>query len=517
MSSTKFMLDDAIEEIEAKLGTDLEPYDPSKWLTGVLESKGLSTDELITFERKKSFQQICKVVREEFNNSMDLTNETSSTNDQVKKDRESEFLERQHKAVIGDEKEMAYFISKINEILMRHNITSKDYPPFYLTLAEAVFHEVWGISLLYKWEKYPESEAAVIRGQELWIDINGQFVRQDERFSSSEDVERIKRTFTMRNKDAIINEQTPELEVEKENGDRVTMIQKPRSRDNYIMFRRFIVKDISLEEQSRLGTIPKEDIEIYQALSRTMCNTIFAGRVRSAKSTFMKSMLRERDHNYVIAVIEKHYELALTKQMPDRLCFEIQAKEGDLHKAIPRLLRMEHDFIVIGEIRSVETEGYLQACERGERGAYSTYHLTDVDQSVPQITRHLLDEFPNRSFDNEVARVAQNIDVIVTMGTDRDRRKKRVMRVSEIIWNEDSKTYSVNNLIKYSKVTNQYYYSSKISKELIFKMAEENLDETKKLFKLLEKREHTSSMDDYESIEDSLLISIFGEYKNGTV
>ncbi|PMC34275.1 secretion system protein E [Bacillus sp. UMB0899] len=509
------MLEDAVDNIETQLGTDQEPYNPSLWLNGELEKKGLKNEELITFERKKAFSQICKVVREEFNNLIS-ENESTSVNDQQRKDKESQFLERQHKAVIGDEKEMAYFISKINEILMRHNITSNDYPSFYATLSEAVFHEVWGISLLHKWEKYPKSEAAVIRGRELWIDIDGQFVRQDERFATDEEVERIKRTFTMRNKDAIINEQTPELEVEKENGDRVTMIQKPRSRENYIMFRRFIVKDISLEEQARLGTIPKDDIDIYKALSQTMSNIVFAGRVRSAKSTFMKSMLRERDPKYVAAVMEKHFELALSEQLPDRLTFEVQAKEGDLHKAVPRLLRMEHDYIVVGEIRSLETEAYLMSTERGERGAYSTYHLTDVKSVVPQVTRHILDEFPNRQFNNELERVARNIDFILTMSTDRDRRKKRVIGVTEVIWDEDKREHFTNDLIRYSKITGKYYYSHKISRGLLTLMAEEDLEATKTLIRLLAERSKKSSMSDYEKIADNLLEELLGEELYGT-
>src|SRR5690606_12657968 len=241
--------------------------------------------------------------------------------------------------------------------------------------------------------------------------VEGQFVKQNEAFENEEAVERIKRAFTMRVKDAVINEQTPELEIEREDGSRITMIQKPRSKENYVMFRRFIVKNMSLEEQANRGTILHDDIPFFRSLSRVMCNTIFAGRVRSAKSTFMKTMLKERDPSYVAAVMEKHFELDLTKQFKDRLIFEVQAKEGDLHHAMPRLLRMEHDYIVVGEIRSLETEGYLQACERGERGAVSTYHLTQVENVVPQITRHILDEFPNRNFENELERVARNIDI----------------------------------------------------------------------------------------------------------
>lgn len=489
-----------VEKLTHASGTEgIEPYDPGEWLSETIDKNGLNKDFVITYQVKKDFREICKVVQQEMDKVYNM--EEKST-----KDKESEWLNRQHLAVIGNTSAMAYFITRINEVLRAKNITSTNYPSYYVNLAEAIFHEVWGVSVLHKWEKYPESEAAVIRGTELWIDINGKFVKQKEEFASEEVVEHVKKTFTLRAKDALINEQHPELEIEREDGSRITMIQKPRSRENYVMFRRFIIKDISLEEQSRLDTIPQQDVPIYSALSRTMPNIIIAGRVRSAKSTFMKSMIRERDKEQVIAVLEKHFELGLSKHLPDRLIFEVQAKEGDLHSSIPRLLRMEHDYIVIGEIRSIETEGFLQACERGERGTMSTYHLTDEKHAAKQITRHVLDEYPNRNFANELERVARNIDIIITMDTDnRNRTKKRVTGVTEVIWDDDNDRYYTTDLIRYSKKTNKYYYNHKISNTLLRKMIDENEEETRKLVTLLKKREVQSPISEYNKMEGNMM------------
>ncbi|MBF0706737.1 Flp pilus assembly complex ATPase component TadA (plasmid) [Alkalihalobacillus hwajinpoensis] len=511
------VLDKNTEDIFKELDTllvDDTPYDPNVWVSDQIEKQGLSPKGTITtYALKKKFKDICSITRNELEKIYDSEPSTTKSKEQdEQKKREIEFVDLQHRAVIGDEQAVGYFINKIKQVLSNKNITSTEYPNFYSTLEEAIFHEVWGISILHKWENYPKSEAAVIRGTELWIDIDGQFIRQPERFENNTAVERVKKAFTMRSKDVVINEQTPEAEMEREDGSRITMLQSPRSRENYIMFRRFIVKDISLYEQANLSTIKEEDIDIFKALSRTMPNTIIAGRVRSAKSTFMKSLLRERDSKYVVASMEKHFELGLSAQLPDRLCFEIQAKEGDLHQAVPRLLRMEHDYIVVGEIRSLETEGYLMACERGERGAASTYHLTDVESIVPQITRHLLDEFPNRNFENELERVARNIDIIITMSTERDRRKKRVVGVTEIIWDPDERKYSTNDLIRYSNVTQKYYYASNITNRLVHLMAEENLEETKNLVRLLKMREKTSPMSDYQQIADDLLKDILGDF-----
>jgi pilus assembly protein CpaF len=507
-----------MRNFENELGLEKE-FSSAEWLSQTVASKGLKVEFVTTYERKRSFKEICQKVREQLNDII-VDGTLNSKRDKIGDLDDSAqtgdiWLERQHQAVIGDAQAMSYFITKINEVLQKENITANDYPHFYDSLAEAIFHEVWGVSILHKWDKMPNIEAAVIRGTDLWLDINGQFRKQNEQFENDEAVERIKRAFTMRVKDAVINEQTPELEIERQDGSRITMIQKPRGKENYIMFRRFVVKNMSLEEQANLGTILNEDIPFFKALSRVMVNTIFAGRVRSAKSTFMKSMLKERDASYVAAVMEKHFELDLSKQFKDRLIFEIQAKEGDLHHAIPRLLRMEHDYIVVGEIRSVETEGYLTACERGERGAYSTYHLTSVENVAPQITRHILDEFTNRNFEVELERVARNIDIIVTMSADRDRRRKRVIGVTEIIWDEKERTHRTHDLVRYSPVTDQYYYSSTITKELLTLMANESLEDTKILVRHLKNREKLSPMSDYEKIKDQIIDTLLGEELNG--
>lgn len=506
-----------MNELKKELGVE-EEFIPSDWLAKKIGDKGGKVEFITTYARKKSFKHICQTVRNELNDIIvdGMVEAKNEENDLLEDSgNENSWLERQHRAVIGDESAMAYFITKIKEVLTKQNITTKEYPSFYDSLEEAIFHEVWGMSILYKWDKIPNSEAAVIRGTELWIDVEGRFVKQNEAFENEEAVERIKRAFTMRVKDAVINEQTPELEIEREDGSRITMIQKPRSKENYVMFRRFIVKNMSLEEQANRGTILQDDIPFFRSLSRTMCNKIFAGRVRSAKSTFMKTMLKERDPSYVAAVMEKHFELDLTKQFKERLIFEVQAKEGDLHHAMPRLLRMEHDYIVVGEIRSLETEGYLQACERGERGAVSTYHLTQVENVVSQITRHILDEFPNRNFGNELERVARNIDIIVTMSADRDRRRKRVIGVTEIIWNEENRTHSTQDLVRYSPVTKEYYYSSHISDQLLTLMAEESMEDTKVLVRHLRRKEKQSPMEEYLKIKDSILGTLLGEEIDG--
>lgn len=480
--------------IQNELGEDLryvveEPFDSEQLVQHEAKKiRALEPDSLAQKNHVR-FLEICQTVKFELSHTIDIRDEEDYKSN-------ADWLDRQHKAVIGDQKAVQYFIEEIQKVLRDRNISFLEFPSFYEGLAEAIFHEVWGLSVLAKWERYKESEAALIHGTSLWIDYGNGFEKQKEKFSSSAVVERVKRAFIHRREDSVLNRENPELEIEREDGSRITMIQHPRSRDNYVMLRRFVVDRFTLEDQAALDTIPREDIPIYRALAITLPNLIVAGRVRSAKSTFLKTLVGERPSHLMHAVLEKNFELAFGKAFPERLFFELQSSEGDLHSVIPRLLRMEHDSVIIGEIRSLEIEAYLQSTERGERGALSTYHLTDVHRVVEQLTRHTLDEFPTRRFEVELERVASAVDIIITMASDRDRKKKRVTGVSEIIWNNKTNEHEVNELIRYSTLTNEYYYNANISKRLLHLMAIEDLNETKILIKTLQKRSEISPLKD---------------------
>jgi pilus assembly protein CpaF len=484
-----------VVEVKEELFRVEEPFNIEKLIQYEKEKVVKQEPNVIEKRNHEKFQEICEVVSDALRDIIITDGE---------KEKSDEWLDRQHLAVIGNEEAMRYFIEKIQNVIRDKNISFTDFPYYFSNLAEAIFHEVWGVSVLAKWERSKSSEAAVIHGTNLWIDYgDGKgFELQRETFDSPETVERVKRTFIHRKEDSVLNRESPELEIEREDGSRISMIQAPRSKDDYVMIRRFVVDRFTLEDQAKRDTIPKEDIPIYRALSRTMANMIVAGRVRSAKSTFLKTLAGERPENYVHVILEKHFELAFGKHFPKRLSYEFQAKEGDLERVIPSILRMEHDSIIVGEIRSLEIEAYLQSTERGERGALSTYHLTDVHRVIRQLTNHALDAKPNRRYEVELERVANAVDIVITMGTDRDRKKKRVTGVAEVVWDEASLTHYVHELIKFNPINKKYYYSANISPRLLKLMADENLEETQLLIQTLKKQSEISPMENL--IEEQL-------------
>jgi len=95
--------------------------------------------------------------------------------------------------------------------------------------------------------------------------------------------------------------------------------------------------------------------------------------------------------------------------------------------------------------------------------------------------------------------------LVISLSAERDRRKKRVIGVTEIIWDEIEKKPKEQDLVRYHPISRQYYYSSNISKELLYLMAEESVEDTKILLNHLKKKEKLFPMSEYERQKDNIL------------
>lgn len=65
-------------------------------------------------------------------------------------------------------------------------------------------------------------------------------------------------------------------------------------------------------------TIPPEAVELLQGISKTHCNTVIIGPPGTGKSTTLKALIAERENHYTGAIIEKHYELAASRDFPEK-------------------------------------------------------------------------------------------------------------------------------------------------------------------------------------------------------
>lgn len=427
------------------------------------------TDKNITTE--KSYKEVANMVKEHFRN---MFSEDKLSQKEIVLRQELE-----HKAILLDPEAEKVLISEIEDYLREHNLLGVSYPKYFKSLAHAIFHEIYIFGEFYKWESYPMSPSAVIQGKEIWFKIDGQFVKQPEEFESEEKVYEIIRALQVANRGLKINESNPQAEIEMKNRTRVTVSIPPRSYKPTIVFRRFTVKNFSFDDLAlKYKTISHEDIEFFKTMAKLYLNTIIAGEVESGKSTFLKTIFGERDPNKVVVLIETSPESYLKEDFPDRLVHDFYTSDGNISKVIRLALRVDHDYVIVQEVRGIEAEGAISGTERGTRGLLMTYHITFPEKTPEQLAQHIVDEFPNRSIKNEVRRISKQLDIGITMKSIRG-GKKKLTSLYEIVYDYTKDKSYINYLIYYNPKTNQWEYNGEVSDQLFNRMDEISTEKAK--------------------------------------
>lgn len=429
--------------------------------------------------------------------SFSFYNLVNKVNDEMKKKyddgklSDEEMSRRQlleHQGALGIKKAENLLISEIETYLRDYNLLGVKYPDFYNSLAHGIFHEIYRFGTFYKWESFPESPSAKIVGKEIWFKINGKFIKQEEELRSDEHINEIIRLLQIGDSNFKVNEANPQDEIILNDGVRIKVMIPPLANQPTIVFRRFIVSSFSFQKQANLNTIPFEDIPLYETMANLYLNTIIAGQVESGKSTMLKTFYGARDKDKVAVLIETSPESFLKRDFPERLVHELYTdKNGDIHKIMRDVLRIDHDYVIVQEVRGIEAEGALEATSRGTRGTLMTYHITDPRRTAEQLAQHIVDEFPNRKIVNEIRRVASQIDIGITMGT-YENNQKMVTSIYELCYDFEKDKAWINYLVKFDKDSGTWKYNSNVSEQLKERMFVQDKQLAEKFLNYLERR-----------------------------
>lgn len=430
------------------------------------------TSSKYTMADKQTFEDICNKIRIHISQKHENVRESDTSKEKNK------WIDMQHDALIGIPEAVKLFKDEIAGYL-RENSINISYPEYYDDLVEAIYQETYGLGCVSTWwkhEHHSSSQSCRIIGKNVYFDLPGKD-RQKQKFSydSIEKVSNIAQILRMKNNKARLNQRSPELEIDMNDGTRVTIFIPPRVSKPTIIFRNYTMKRVTLNDWVNYGSIPQELLPVISGLAIARANGLIVGKVRSGKTTFLKALADERFSNdftddEVCVVVEKDFhELQLGSHYPDAQIIEFVASGEDLKELFPKLLRSDFTYCIVGEIRSHESEMLMLSCERGSMGALGTYHTLHLYNIPRQIASLICDEYPNRNIVSEIQRVADNVDIIYSLIEMPDGSKK-VSRISELRIDSKDMVVTVHDLARYDILDDKWYYTNDISNELLQRM-----------------------------------------------
>ncbi|MDF2959740.1 MAG: secretion system protein [Paenibacillus sp.] len=470
--------------------------------------------------RKAAFEHACQAFKEmagaRFSSIVQHGEANRLETDRTEGDEAEAFVELENKAIIGVPETVTAIMEQIQSYVDGQGLHQVELPDYYFGLRDcaraeqqcyseithAMFHEIYGFKALACWQRYPDSYAAQIIGTAIWIHHNGRHERMPFQFGSIQEVDKIIRALTRQKEDAIVNLYNTTLEIDLYTGERVTLTVKPDVRHDVITFRRFLIGRVTVDDlaDERRRTIPPEAAALLKGISKTHCNFLIVGPPGTGKSTTLKALLAERADHYTGAIIEKHYELAAGRDFPEKKLIERITHEGTFHHAMDQVLRFDVDYAIIGEVRRVEAEGAMLACERLLKGFGSTYHTWKPETVPSQFARLLCSLNPGVRFKEEEKRVAENIDVLIVQTQDASRTRKRIKSIMELRYNRHNGEISTHEWMRWDERTDTWSYRDDFSERLCKEMQEVHPEWAGQTFRLLSRLAEASPIPEGEGV-----------------
>ena len=404
-------------------------------------------------QQEMSFEKLCAMIQEDFIREWnDDRRDLHAT------------LELQKKAIIGYKNEVAYFLEKINSLIKEYQAAEAVYPPWYKSLAEAIYHENWGLAGVSEWfsEEFAESSSAKIIGERIYFMKDGVMKLMPQKISK-ERREQLIRAFLLL---------TPEERLDKEfheiyllDGTRITIFrgQMTKQDQDVIILRRYIIPKYTFEEQANRGTIPKEAIPLFRSMVDLGYNVAFVGAVRTAKTTFLSTWQSYEDPNLEGVMVETDPEIPMHLLIPDAPIVQLIADDEKLRGISKNLLRSDADYFIMAEAKDGNAlDTALRIASKGTRRMKITFHLRDPLNFPRDIAWEIA-----RSLGGDVdiisKRVALSFDYVFHFIQLKNKSKKRLNSIYELSFDRSNDKIIMNKICAYNHKTDDWCWNNTIS------------------------------------------------------
>lgn len=360
-------------------------------------------------EPEEEFYRICRIVEAEFEKEWKNTDESA-------KERK---LEREKRAMMGYESETRFYKERISEIVQNLNLSCGWFPSWYPNLTEGIFAELYGLSGLAPWafdliDKYKDSTSAKLIGDRLYCMIDGVAQLQPQRISARRR-EQLKRTMLLATPHERLEYGFHEVFLQ--NGIRITIYSGKRTKKDQDVFvlRKYVMKNLTLEEMAEKMTIPLESIELFKQMISVGYNVLFSGQVRSGKTTFLQVWQSYEDRNLEGLAIATDPETMWHEIIPDAPVMQLVADGRELKQITKSLLRGDNDYVLIEEMRDAAAFSIaLDITSTGTRRSKGTIHESSA-VNVPYKMASKISEETGGMLRELVAQVFKNFDYCIEM------------------------------------------------------------------------------------------------------
>lgn len=313
------------------------------------------------------FERACRIVEQEF---MKLWDESKSKED---------ILMLQKRAMMGCEKEKAYFTDKIQRILEEKGVSAVSCPSWYENAAEGIFHELWGMAGMAEWfgENFSTSSSAKIIGEKIFFLDSGRMRLMPQTISSKRR-EQLVRALLLASPKEKAGEN--HYEIYMADGTRITIFKSDLVKDgqDVIIFRRYVIQNYTLEKQVELGMIRRDFPAKMREIIEEGANIALVGELRSGKTTFLSTIQALEDRSLEGVVVETDPELPIEKIMPEAPIIRLIADGEKMEAIVKDLMRSDADYFVFGEARdAIALNTALRIAERGGKRLKMTFHISD--------------------------------------------------------------------------------------------------------------------------------------------
>ncbi|HKK96463.1 MAG TPA: ATPase, T2SS/T4P/T4SS family [Anaerovoracaceae bacterium] len=408
-------------------------------------------------EKNIEFQEICKIVK------FELDEDWNRTKEQFKISK----LEREKRAIIGYEKETEYYKEKIQEIIRIKNLNNSWYPIWYVNLYDAIFNELFGLAGLAPWAYntisiYENSSSAKVIGDRIYCLIDGKTVLQPQKINYK------RRKQLMR---ALLLESPFEdtnkgfHEVYLHNGIRITIYsgQKTKEGEEIIVLRKYVIRNMDFNELVRLNTIPKEAVRIFEWMIKIGFNVIFAGPVRSGKTTFMQNWQMHEDKNLEGLVLATDPETPWHKLMPEYPIMQLIADGDELETITKSILRGDNDYVLLEEMRdAVAYNLALEITSIGTKRCKATIHDNNAYNIPYKMASKIRAKYGGNMRDI-IGQIFMNFDIVIELNQRNDNRSfKRMLSIKEYYYDEINDMAVINTICEYDEALNKWRWNKKI-------------------------------------------------------